>query len=326
MKQLTRRSMLCATAALGAAGPAFAQQLPQPAPTTGSRLAPTTDGEIDYLPDAWVDIYGRPTAKVMVNGQGPFQFMVDTGSTTTVLAERHLETLGIVPTGLATVAGTTGVADMPVARLDKVQCGVVMKEDLRIAVLPDRNVPGGDGILGADVFAGRRLQFAIRERTVRVEPSRRQSRVASIGNMRVRNGLLAEIDGKVGNVNAKLMLDTGAQNCIANMALSRALQKQHSGLQRVDNVRVFGVTGHKIVGQFIALPRVNLKAFSVQDAGCVAADAPIFDIWGLTNEPAMIVGVNLLSRLSAFSIDYGARMFDATLLSDLMARNASAFG
>jgi hypothetical protein len=42
----------------------------------------------------------------------------------------------------------------------------------------------------------------------------------------------------------------------------------------------------------------------------------------------MIVGVDLLSRLDSFSIDYGARMFDAKLAtaSDLIARNDFAFG
>ena len=58
----------------------------------------------------------------------------------------------------------------------------------------------------------------------------------------------------------------------------------------------------------------------------MAAEAPIFDLWELTEEPAMIVGVNLLSRLSSFSIDYGARVFDATLLSELIARNSVGFG
>jgi predicted aspartyl protease len=329
MERLTRRSMLGALPAiglpmLGLNAPAHAQQIPD-APGMGPRLAPGSDGEIDYLPDSWVDIHGRPTARVTINGLGPFQFMVDTGSTTTVIANRLLEALGTQPTGFATVAGTTGVAEMPIARLERVTCGVVSKENLRVAVLPDAAMAQEDGILGADVFAGRRLVFNIRQKQVRVETSRRIAR-KSFGNMRVRNGLLAEIDGKVGNVNTKLMLDTGAQNCIANMALSHALQRQHPRLQRVDSVRVYGVTGHKIVGQYIAMPRVNLKAFHVDDAGCVAADAPIFDLWGLASEPAMIVGVNLLSRLDSFSIDYGARNFDATLMSDLMARNAAAFG
>ena len=147
-----------------------------------------------------------------------------------------------------------------------------------------------------------------------------------LSNIRVRNGLLAEIDGKVGNVSAKLMLDTGAQNCIANMALSEALRQAHPRLDRVDNMSIFGVTGHVLAGQYIALPRVELRAFSVKDAGAVAVDAPIFDLWGLSDEPAMIVGVNLLSRLDSFSIDYGAKSFEATLMSSRVARNAEQFG
>lgn len=323
MMQLTRRSLLSAMPALGFAGPALAQQ--QQAPT-GTRIVPQAERDVDYTLDAWVDIYGRPTAKVMINGAGPFQFMVDTGSTTTVIAARHQEAMGATIVGEALVAGTTGTAVMPVAELAKVQTGVVSKENLRVAVLSDAGLSQADGILGADVFAGRRLVFNIKEKLVRIEPSKRVTRTAPLGNMRVRNGLLAEVEGKVGNVSARLMLDTGAQNCIANMALSDALQKAHPRLLRVDNVRVFGVTGHKIVGQFIALPKVNLKAFQVTDAGCVAAAAPIFDLWDLNREPAMIVGVNLLSRLDSFSIDYGAKVFDAKAMSELIARNPSAFG
>lgn len=332
MMQFSRRSLLGAIPALGlpllgGTWSAFAQapHLAAAPPGSDTRLDPAVDGEIDYLPDAWVDMYGRPTAKVMINGQGPFQFMVDTGSTTTVITNRLLERVGSTSVGVATVVGTTGSAEMPVARLDLVDCGVVTKEKLRVAVLPESSLAAGDGILGADMFAGRRLVFNIRQKQVRVEPTRRTTRRA-YSNMRVRNGLLAEIDGKVGNVSARLMLDTGAQNCIANMTLSEALQKHHPRLQRVDNVRVYGVTGHKVVGQFIAMPRVNLKAFHVDDAGCVAADASIFSVWNLNREPAMIVGVNLLSRLDSFSIDYGARSFEATLMSELMARNAAAFG
>lgn len=322
MMQLTRRSLLSTIPALGLAGPAMAQQ---PQAPTGTRItAPERD--VDYTLDAWVDAYGRPTAKVMINGAGPFQFMVDTGSTTTVIAARHREAMGAPIIGEAMVAGTTGTAMMPVAELGTVQTGVVTKEKLRVAVLTDEGLAQADGILGADVFAGRRLVFNIKEKLVRIEPSKRQTRVAPLGNMRVRNGLLAEVEGRVGNVTARMMLDTGAQNCIANLALDQALKKAHPRLTRVPNVRVYGVTGHKLVGEFIALPKVDLKAFSVKDAGCVAASASIFDLWGLNNEPAMIVGVNILSRLDSFSIDYGAKMFDAKAMADLVARNTSAFG
>lgn len=315
----TRRVMLGALPALGFAGAASAQ-------VTGSRIDAPVQTDLTTSLDAWVDVYGRPTAKVILNDKGPYEFMVDTGSTTTVLAQRHLKMLGAEINGTATVAGTTGVATTPVALIEKIQTGAVIKEDVRVAILPDAGLARVDGILGADVFVGKKLVFNIQKRTVRIESSRRQTRIAPRSNMRVRNGLLAEIDGRVGNVSAKMMLDTGAQECIANMALSDALRRAHPRLERVDNVRIFGVTGHAVTGQYIALPKVEMKAFSVKDAAAVAADAQIFDIWELNDEPAMIVGVNLLSRLESFSIDYGAKQFDATLLSELIARNSMAFG
>lgn len=321
MTQLTRRLILGALPALGLAGHALAQT-----PPAGARVPPAPEDGADDLLDAWVDAYGRPTAKVMINGVGPFQFMVDTGSTTTVIAARHMATLGTAPHGQVKVIGTTGTASMPLVRLDKVQTGSVTKLDLDVAVLPDSEMGAEDGILGGDVFVGRRLVFDIRGKSVRIEPTRRRAHPTALGNMRVRDGLLAEIDGKVGSVSARMMLDTGAQNCIANMALSEALLKQHPRLQRVNNARIYGVTGHKIVGQYIALPKVDLRAFTVRDAACVAADAQIFEQWDMNREPAMIVGVNLLSRLESFSIDYGAQMFDAKLMAELLARNPAAFG
>lgn len=305
-------------AGFGLAGAASAQ-------VTGSRVAAPVQEDITTSLDAWVDTYGRPTAKVMLNGRGPYQLMVDTGSTTTVLAERVVAELGAPVVGQATVAGTTGMAITPLANILEIETGAVAKRNVRVAVLPDLSLARTDGILGADIFAGKKLIFNIPAKQVRIEPSRRL-RSAPLGNMRVRNGLLAEIDGRVGAVSAKLMLDTGAQNCIANMPLSEALRRAHPRLERVDNIRVYGVTGQVIAGQHIALPKVDMKAFSVKDASCVAADAPIFGLWGLSDEPAMIVGVNLLSRLSTFSIDYGSKVFDATLLSEMMARNSMAFG
>ncbi len=316
---LTRRTILGALPALGLAGAASAQAPLQP---TGAHPDDDTAASLD----TWLDLYGRPKAKVMLNGQGPFEFMVDTGSTVTVIAERHLATLRAPIVGRTAVAGTTGMADTPVAQIDIIEAGAIRKESMRVAVLPDNGVASMDGILGADTFVGKRLVFNIPGKTVKVEDSLHPIRVAPQSNMRIRNGLLAEVDGRIGNVSAKFMLDTGAQNCIANLPLSRALLKSNPRLMRLDNVSVYGVTGHVLVGQYILLPKVDLRAFSVTDAGAVALDAPSFDFWGLRDEPAMIVGMNMLSRLRSFTLDYGAKAFDAQLLADLIARNSAEFG
>lgn len=318
MSLFTRRWMLGALPALGVATPAFAQRAESRLGKPPSPLG----GGTDYAVDSWLDIYGRPTVKVMINGRGPFQFMVDTGSATTVVAARHVEALEAVSRGRVTVHGATGSAVMPLVELENLQAGAVDKKDLRVAVLPDARLTREDGILGTDVFAGRRLVFEIRDKVVRIEPSQRQASAPQQANIRIRTGLLAEVDGRVGDIKVRMMLDTGAKSCIANMALNDALLKRYPRLQRADNARIFGVTGQGVSGQLVFLPKVDMRAFTVEGASSIAADAPIFDLWDLKREPAMIVGVDLLSRLDSFSIDYGARTFDAILAEALVARNS----
>ncbi len=235
MMQLTRRRMLGALPALSIAAPALAQRTKVQTPL----------GEADYLVDSWIDVFGRPTAKVLVNDRGPFNFLVDTGSTTTVIAERHVAAWEATARGDVTVNGATGSAIMPLVQLASLKAGAVEKADIPVAVLPNQRLPREDGILGADVFAGRRLVFAIRDKQVLIEPSRRQSATAQGANMRVRNGLLAEVEGRVGNIPTRLMLDTGAKSCITNKALNAALKKQYPRQLRIDNASISGVTGHR---------------------------------------------------------------------------------
>lgn len=313
---LSRRMLLASAPALAFAGHAHAQ-------VTGL-LNRTPEGEpaegfIDLPLDAWTDVFGRPTAKVMIDGHGPFNFLVDTGSTTTVIAARHAAQMKTPLIGMVTVNGTTGSAEMPLARVAKLETGVATAENIQVAILSDKGLAREDGILGADVFAGRKLSFDIQAKSVRVESSKRQTRVAPRSNLRLRNGLLAEIEGKVGTIPVQLMLDTGAQHCIANVPLQRAIEKTYPRVAKVSRIRVIGVTGHAMIGDFFQLPKVDFRAFAVKDAGAVAVDAPIFDIWGLNKEPAMIVGVNLLSRLASFSIDYGAKLFEAERMAAAIA-------
>jgi hypothetical protein len=58
----------------------------------------------------------------------------------------------------------------------------------------------------------------------------------------------------------------------------------------------------------------------------VAINASIFNVLELQDTPAMLVGIDVLSRLQRFSIDYGTREFRATPMAELLSRTESAFG
>ena len=305
---LSRRGLLAAAPGLAIAGVARAQEAPL-----------TSESEIAMALDAWTDKFGRPIAKVYLDGKGPFDFMVDTGSTNSVISQRVAILLASPIVGRARVSGTTGTAEMPLAQVSKLETGVVMKEGLSVAVLPGAALGKIDGILGADVFIGRKLSFDIQAKEVKVEASSRRRYAAP--TMRLRNGMLAEVDGMVGSIGARMMLDTGAQFCIVNLPLKRELERKFPNLRRVNRVKVVGVTGTPILGDYFELPKVLFSRFTVERSDAVAADAQIFRTWNLEKEPAMIVGVSLLSRLATFSIDYGARQFDGELAADFIAEN-----
>jgi predicted aspartyl protease len=288
----TRRALLAA-APFALAGAAFAQEEP----------------ETSWLLNTSLDAAGRPVAEGMINGKGPFRFLVDTGASTSVVTMDLAIALGLTFQGATTIYGTTGQATMPVARAAELVVGSVRKKDIRLVAMTHPLGARADGIIGADVFAGRRVVFDLNRKTVRISNSQRRS-VKSDTNFRLRDGRLAEVSGRAGRVKAGIIIDTGADCTLINPVLREALRAEHPGLRTLEHVIVTGLTGHQLEGEGIYMPILGMRDFKVFDLVAVAVDAPIFHVWKLQNEPAMILGADVLLRLPRFSIDYGAATFD----------------
>ncbi|MEZ5937063.1 MAG: retropepsin-like aspartic protease [Hyphomonadaceae bacterium] len=267
----------------------------------------------------WVDTYGRPTADVMVNGRGPYRFLVDTGANKTVLPMRHALDLGAEFHGNVTVHGTTGSAEFSMARLDHLSVGSVERAKIEIAVAPDHLMRREDGILGADIFAGRRLVFEIAAKVVRVQTSR-AAPIYARTNLRILNGVIPVLRGRIGRVRTQMILDTGADQCIVNAALKAKLDKAHANLIQDKMAKLQGITGTVLSGDYLLLPDMRMGNVAVADASAVAVDAPVFRVWGVEDEPTIIVGSSVLSRLASFTIDYGARQFEGRPFA-LLARD-----
>ena len=89
------------------------------------------------------------TVPVMVNGQGPFQFVVDTGADRTVVSEDLADRLGLPKAGTAKLHAMGGSADVRLVKIDTVQVSNNTARKVHAAALPKRNV-GADGLLGID--------------------------------------------------------------------------------------------------------------------------------------------------------------------------------
>src|ERR1700730_9625183 len=80
-----------------------------------------------------LDQIGRVLAPVMVNGQGPFRFIVDTGASQSTISPRLAQTLGVDQTAERPmrVNGITGTADVPSATIHRLQAGDLIIEEAR---------------------------------------------------------------------------------------------------------------------------------------------------------------------------------------------------
>jgi predicted aspartyl protease len=328
-----RRAIVSGLLSLGlpavawSASPMAAQAQNQVAPAPATETVTVTGQTPIVTLQTWVDMYGRPTAAVMLNGRGPFKFVVDTGSNTSVLSTRVASLLDLTPLPDRVVHGVTGTMVAKFARVARVETGRSVSNNLAVAILNASVFDSLDGILGMDMFKDRRIRFNFTRKTVDFETSRMPStRLPVRANVRLRQGLLIEAEGRVGGVRTRCVLDTGCDTTIANTALLTALRSP-SALRRHSATppQIIGVTSQELKGVWVALPEIDLIGLKIRRLVAASADAPVFGLWGLNQTPAMLVGMDILSQVETLIIDYGRREVELRMLANLVGGETSTY-
>lgn len=112
---------------------------------------------------------GEVVVPVSVNGAGPFQFLLDTGSSHTVISATLAQTLGASPIAKTLVSSPIGDQLRPVVRLGRVEFGPVVTEAVLSSVVNDVALCGNgriQGLLGQDVLANGRYTIDYQRRRV----------------------------------------------------------------------------------------------------------------------------------------------------------------
>lgn len=107
-------------------------------------------------------VNNRPFIKVMVNGKGPFRFVIDTGASMSVLSDKAAQALGIKPVakgGNARAIGGSGTFPILYGVLDSIQLGEARIDTVPIyirTVHSTEDTPEGersDGYIGLSVLS-----------------------------------------------------------------------------------------------------------------------------------------------------------------------------
>lgn len=283
---------------IASTGAQVVPELPLEAPAEDESLyaAPTTDDRI-----------GRIAAPVMINGRGPFRLILDTGANQSVITRRVADALGLVltPESRLRLQGVTGTLEVPALRLDSLETGDLVQNDLTVAVL-ESVMGGADGILGTQGFADMRVTVDFRRDNITIARSRNQRARSYEGTIRatMRFGRLLVVDGHLGRTPVKAVIDTGAQMTLGNMALKQVLLDKRRYDDGEDNTTVVGLDKIGQSGRYMVTRQLTLGEAEINNLGIIFGDIHVFKLWGLEEEPALLVGMDVLGSLERLVIDY----------------------
>lgn len=295
---ITRRHGLWQFAALPIAGfiPTEAQENPSSA--SGERL--------------FLNLFTRLATRVTL-GSRPSLFVIDTGAQSTSISDRLAQALDLKPGPQLTIHTVTGTFQTPSAYVPRIRIEPVDYDNVLVPVFPHEAL-GAEGLLGMNHLREFRLTLDISRRRATLGPSVSQGIAINTGShatllgqsqtlkpvaTRVVDGLMM-LDVTVGGVPAVGFLDTGSQYSIANHALRSALNSRATGetaiLQGVSGPPLTVLTGPSTI--------VGFGVRNARDVRLLFADLHIFEVLGLSDRPALLIGADVMSRFQQVRIDY----------------------
>jgi len=199
-----------------------------------------------------------------------------------------------------------------------------------------------DGVLGGDLMQGARLDVSFANASVVIESvaNADAGRASTVGAARGTEPLRlidVAIERRLGpllalrgsfriappvragtprraaprrDVTVGAILDTGAQRSIGNSALAQALQLDPAAAVEA---MVRGAGGQVLAALQLETPALALGAASLPARPLLYADLPAFAAWGWSRRPAVLLGMDLLSRLARLEVDYRRRRVALTV-------------
>ena len=301
---LGRRAFAAALMAAGAAAPGLASAAILDMVREMSRI-PATDH--DYAPPGDLktiaDIYKRMTASVGVNGAGPFQFVVDTGANQSVIATEVASQLGL-PTGDTQPLNGVAGAQMTATTRANLQIGARRPTSTLLSILPTSAI-GGQGILGLDQLDGGRLTLDFRRQTLSIDAGDDLPGSGDEFSLQAhrRDGQLTLVDTELAGIHVTAFLDSGAQDTIGNMTL-RDLAITRYPTSRWSQAPIVSVTGQTMIAEMADLPSLRIGSLHLPNWPMAFADLHTFQMWNLVDRPAILIGVDILSRFETVCLDF----------------------
>jgi predicted aspartyl protease len=249
----------------------------------------------------------RMTVEVGVNGTGPYRFLVDSGADTSVIGGRLASALAL-PAGRSALLNTmTDSGQVERVQVRSLQLGSTAFNDLELPRLADRNI-GATGMIGLDALANQRLMLDFERRKISVDdatgPSPRMDGEIVVIARRKR-GQLILTQVRTNRMSLDAVIDTGSEITIGNRALRDQIARRNR--TEFQKVEVIGVTGKAATLELTIINELRIGTITLSNVPIAFADVPPFEVFGLNQRPALLLGTDLMENFRKISLDFRAR-------------------
>jgi predicted aspartyl protease len=257
----------------------------------------------------------RVTIPIHIEGKGPYAFVVDTGSQRTVVSRELADQLALVAHAPVKVMSMTGLSHVETVTLPHMSFGATSVRDIRAPVFLGEHL-GAEGLLGLDGLESRRLILDFRSGRMEIGPTRRrrspENADAIVVTARSKLGQLILLNSDAEGHKVNVILDTGSEYSIGNMALLKRLA--HRKKDRFSGAGIMmSVTGETMEGKWGTVRELRMGSLRMSNLPVMFAEAAPFAELGLSDKPALLLGISALRGFQRVAIDFGAKRVDFLL-------------
>jgi predicted aspartyl protease len=253
---------------------------------------------------------GHPVVPVTVNGAGPFDFVIDTCASASMVLAGLRERLGLqpLPNVHGALHGASGNGSASLYRLDSMvvdgrASGPVTAASMNGA--PSEHPPSWSGIVGADILSRYVVEFDGPGGAFHLlDPATDLAAHAGWTAIPVQLNRVRfpTLPGTIDGAPVQILFDTGARRTLINWAAARQLgiAPGDPTLSAAEPVR--GATAQRTDAVKRTFRSITIGGLTIPAGEVVIADLPVFGTLGWSG-PALILGMDRM-RAYRFAVDY----------------------
>ncbi len=276
----------------------------------GAPTAPAAPAVPPAAADPTPDMVVDPATGALIPFIQPFD--LDAGAERTVIARELAARLKLAPGEQLRLATIGGSATVPSFRVAALQMTDLEMTGLVAPAFYGRHI-GAAGLIGVDMLEDRRVLIDFRKQHMEILATRKRAAPiirdddAIVVTARNAAGRLILSDARLDGKRIDLIVDTGAQTSVGNLALQRLVAARRANRVPFVETTLSAVTGEAVPATRTAIKRITVKGLDINDLPVSFADSQAFRALGLDDRPALLLGMDSMSLFDRIEIDFPNR-------------------